>query len=188
MRNTKHITTGAFTIGLTSLIILGDRVSVGTFMSFLALPIIVYGYYYSFKSSVVVYASCVLMSFVLTGYLPTIITMLGYGFVGLSLVYSRNKSFSSLKTYLIMYITSIPIYSVMIFFFGEYFGVSLTASYDFFKGFAPYGTSDVMLKGMVLLATAIMPLMEAFIMKVSSGLVLNALTRSNKFKSNGKKI
>ncbi len=130
MRNTKHITAGAFTVALTSLIIVLDRVTVGMMMSFLALPLIIYGYYYSFKSTMVVFFSCVLMSFVLTGYLPLIISTLGYGFIGLSLVYSRNRSLSNLKTYGLMYVCSIPVYAVLIVFFGEYFGLSLKENYD----------------------------------------------------------
>lgn len=188
MRNTKHITAGAFTVALTSLIIVLDRVTVGMMMSFLALPLIIYGYYYSFKSTIVVFFSCVLMSFVLTGYLPLIISTLGYGFIGLSLVYSRDKSLSNLETYGLMYVCSIPVYTVLIMFFGEYFGLSLKENYDLIATLVPENFSAQSIKTAVLLSVAIMPLMESFIMKVSSSLVLKSLTKSDKYKSNGKKI
>lgn len=186
MRNTKHITTGAITLGITSLLVLLDRISAGLFMGVLAIPLIIYGFYYPFKNAIVVAVSSVLMSFVLTGYLPIIITVAGYSLIGLSLIYARNKGFSNKLTYLIMYIASLPVYWIMIQFFGEYFGLTYQANYEFIESMAHSKLSPENIKTAVILFIAITPLMEAFIMKVGSSLILHKLTQSKKFKSNGK--
>lgn len=188
MRNTKHITTGAITIGLTSILILLDRVSAGLFMSFLALPLVIYGFYFPFKAAITVYFSCVLMSFVLTGHLPLIITIAGYGLVGLSLIYSRNKRLKSSQTYLLMYVTSIPVYFIMVTFFGEYFGVSINETVHAITEMMPTIADENSIRIAAYLSLALMPLIEAYILKVSSTLVLKGLTQSNKYKSNGKTL
>ena len=188
MRNTKHITTGAITIGLTSILILLDRVSAGLFMSFLALPLVIYGFYFPLKAASTVYISSVLMSFVLTGHLPMIISVAGYGLVGLSLIYARNKQLETRHTYLLMYITSIPVYFIMVNFFGEYFGLSINETIMDLKQMMPNVADEKSITIAAYASIALMPLIEAYILKVSSTLVLKGLTQSNKYKSNGKTL
>ncbi|WZU01625.1 hypothetical protein MGH68_00155 [Erysipelothrix sp. D19-032] len=62
MKTTKHLTTGAMTVALTTLVMLFDRATVGVFMSFLPVPLIVYGFYFGLKSSFPVYVACVVSS------------------------------------------------------------------------------------------------------------------------------
>lgn len=187
MRKTQHITSGAMTLGLMALLIVLDRVSLGTVMSFLALPLVVYGAFYDFKATSVVYGASIVLAFVLTGYLPTVIMMAGYGLVGLVLVYANQRKFSKPLTYGLMYLASIPVYVVMIRFFGDYFGVNIPQTLELLNSMVPADYDPQAVRNIAMLSIALLPLMEAFIMKISSQLVLTALMRSDKFKSHSNK-
>ena len=67
MRKTIHLTHGAMTVALTGIILLMDRLFMGFFMPFLALPLIVYGTYYSLEESYLVAISNVLIAIILYG-------------------------------------------------------------------------------------------------------------------------
>lgn len=176
MKNTRHITMGAMTLGLSAIIQLLAHSTLGFFMSFLTVPLVVYGYFYSFRSSVVVYIASIGLSFALTGYLPTIITVAGYGLVGLALIYGMRQKWGSLKRFLVATIAVIPVYVVMIGFFSEYFGYSIPETVLAITRVIPSVPSCLIIT-IVYLGALLLGLMEVYIIKVVSEMLILMLIR-----------
>ena len=103
--------------------------------------------------------------------------------MGLVLVYANTKKLKNPLTYLLMYIAAIPVYAIMIRFFGDYFGVNISKTLELVNTMLPpeYGANTA--RQIVVLSIGILPLMESFIMKISSQLVVMGLMKSDKFKS-----
>lgn len=181
MRKTVHLTHGAMTVALTGILLFMDRITVGFFMPFLALPLIVYGINYSLKETATVAFSNVLIAVILSGLLPTIITMIGYGFVGLAYVFAYQHNFTKKQYYLILFVIMSIIYFVMIKFFSEYFGVNIAETIDAVANMPMAVHYNA--KHIKLIAYSSIPLtvlMEVFIVKVSADLVIRFLGHHRK--------
>lgn len=181
MRKTVHLTHGAMTVALTGILLFMDRITVGFFMPFLALPLIVYGINYSMKETATVAFSNVLLAIILSGLLPTVLTMVGYAFVGLAYVYAYQHNFTKKQYYLIMSVFMSLIYVVMIAFFSGYFGIDIKDTIDSVANMPM--ASDFNAQHIKLIAYSSIPLtmlMEVFIVKVSADLVIRLLGRHRK--------
>nr|WP_252968992.1 hypothetical protein [Erysipelothrix rhusiopathiae] len=102
MKKTLSLTYGAMTVALTGIILFFDRITAGFFMTFLALPLIVYGSYCDWSDAFVVYLSCIIMAVIMSGLFSTVLMMAGYGAVGLAYIYSMKKNcypFTELSCY-----------------------------------------------------------------------------------------
>lgn len=176
MRKTIHLTHGAMTVALTGIILLMDRLFMGFFMPFLALPLIVYGSYYSLEESYLVAISNVLIAIILSGMLPTVITSIGYSIVGLSYIYAYKKDYSKKRYYLIMSIFMSLFYAVMVLFFGEYFGIDIRESIEVISGFVKF-LNPIIIKILAYLSVVLTMLMEVFIVKVSADMIIYLLHR-----------
>ena len=169
------------TVALTGILLFMDRITVGFFMPFLALPLIVYGINYSMKETATVAFSNVLVAIILSGLLPTVITMAGYGFVGLAYVYAYQHNFTKKQYYLIMSVFMSIIYIVMIGFFSGYFGIDIQETIDSVANMPM--ASQFNPQHIKLIAYSSLPLtmiMEVFIVKVSADLVIRLLGRHRK--------
>ncbi|QIK68927.1 DUF2232 domain-containing protein [Erysipelothrix sp. HDW6C] len=175
MRNTKHITAGAMTIALTGIIIFMERITAGFFMSFLSLPLIVYGYFYSLKSSIPVYFSCIFMAFIITGFPPTIIQMTGYGLVGLVSIFATEKRMTRQRTFVLMSLAIIPVYAVMVGFFGAAFGFAIPEMIQSLNNLFPFINNPMIITVFAYVSLGVTALMEVFIIKVSGDLVIGLL-------------
>lgn len=181
MRKTLHLTHGAMTVALTGILLFMDRITLGFFMPFLALPLIVYGVNYSLKETAIVGFSTVLIAIIMSGLLPTVITMIGYVFVGLAYVYAYQHNFTKKSTYFIMSIFMSFFYVLMVGFFSEYFGVSVTESIDYISQleFASI-VKPIVIKITAYSSIVLTMLMEVFIVKVSADMVIHLLRRNRK--------
>ena len=181
MRKTVNLTHGAMTVALTGMLLLLDRLFLGFFMPFLALPLIVYGISYSLKDTAVVAFANVLVSVILSGLLPTVLTMVGYAFVGLAYVYAYQKKLSNKYYYLLMSIFMSIFYIIMVGFFGEYFGISVSETIDAMATLPMVGIVDpIVIKITAYLSIVLTMLMEVFIVKVSADMVIRLLRRHRK--------
>lgn len=179
MRKTIHLTHGAMTVALTGILLLLDRIFLGFFMPFLALPLIVYGSYYSLKESAVVALSNVLISVVLSGLLPAVLTTIGYGFVGLSYIYAYKHEYKNSQYYFIMSIFMSLFYIFMILFFGEYFGIDIPETIEIVSEYITL-VNPVLIKTLAYVSVFLTMLMEVFIVKKSSDIVIHLLQRNSK--------
>lgn len=181
MRKTLHLTHGAMTVALTGILLFMDRITLGFFMPFLALPLIVYGINYSLKETSIVAFSNVLISVILSGLLPTVLTMAGYGFVGLAYVYAHQHNFTKKGTYLIMSVFMSLFYLIMVGFFGEYFGISITESIEILSNLEIASfISPIAIKFTAYFSIVLTMFMEVFIVKVSADMVIHLLRRNRK--------
>lgn len=175
MKQTKSLTVGAMTIALTMMIMMLDRITTGFFMTFLGIPLVVYGSYYDLKNSVIVYVACIVMTFILTAYLPTILLMLGYGGMGLATVYTYKKNMKKWQSYFFTYLLSLPFYFVMIYYFGQFFGVDIQASIDLVANIIPVESNELVANLFVWLNIMILPALEVWLIRISAYLVTNLL-------------
>ena len=173
MRKTIHLTHGAMTIALTGVLLMMDRLFMGFFMPFLALPLIVYGINYSLKETALVAFANVLISIMLSGLLPAVLATIGYGFVGLAYVYAYQHNFTKKQYYIIMSIFMSIIYFVMVAFFGEYFGISVIDTVDTLANtYVGQRVGPNVVKTLAYSTIPLTMLMEVFIVKVSADLVI----------------
>lgn len=177
MKKTLHLTHGAMTLALTGIILFADRITLGFFMPFLALPLIIYGSYYSLSESAIVAFSNVILAVILSGMLPTVITTIGYGLVGISYIYCFHQKKSRSQFYLYMSIAMSVLYFVMIVFFGEYFGISIQETITTINQYIP-ALSIRLVTILSIMTIGLTLLMEVFIVKVSADMVLMMLEKS----------
>ena len=177
MKKTIHLTHGAMTIALTGIILFADRITLGLFMPFLALPLIIYGSYYSLSESAIVGFSNVLLSIILSGMLPTVITMIGYVFVGMAYIYCFHQQKSKGQFYFYMSLAMAVLYVIMIVFFGEYFGISIQETIATIHQYMP--VLSIRFVQVVSVLTIFLTLfMEVFIVKVSADIVIMMLIKA----------
>lgn len=182
MKNTRSITSGAMTVALTGIILFLDRITVGLFMSFLGIPLMVYGYFFTFNESIIVYISIVLLSVIVSGMLPTVVMMAGYGLVGLSFIWAKEKGLSTKKLLTLMGIVLGFVYIIMVLFFGEYFGFSIGVATEAVRSFLETlginATWGVDLVAYLLLFVTY--LMELFVIYMCGNLIINMLSKHKK--------
>lgn len=179
MKKTLSLTYGAMTVALTGIILFFDRITAGFFMTFLALPLIVYGSYCDLSDAFVVYISCILMAVIMSGLFSTVLMMAGYGAVGLAYIYSMKRNDKPLRSYLVMGVVIALFYFIMIRFFGPAFGMDFQEMLQSVKAVLNVHNPiliNVISVGMVLLTMV----MELFIIKTSADIVLVMLHRNRK--------
>ncbi len=167
------------TVALTGIILLLDRMLMGFFMPFLALPLVVYGSYYSLNESIIVAVSNVIIAMILVGLLPTVLTSIGYSTVGLAYIYAYHNNFTKKQTYVIMSVFMAIFYVIMVLFFGEYFGLNITETIDSISGFVQF-LPAVGVKIAAYVLSFLTMLMEVFIVKVSGDMVVTLLQHHRK--------
>lgn len=179
MKKTLSLTYGAMTVALTGIILFFDRITAGFFMTFLALPLIVYGSYCDWSDAFVVYLSCIIMAVIMSGLFSTVLMMAGYGAVGLAYIYSMKKNASPSRSYLAMGVVIALFYFIMIRFFGPAFGMDFQEIIQSVKGILNIHNSLV-LYGISISMVLITMAMELFIIKTIADIVLVMLHRNRK--------
>lgn len=137
-QSTKSMTHGAITAALTVLLLLADRMLAGFIMSFLPLPLIVYGMYYSLKESVITYVVTVLLVMIIPGQLPTTIMMITYGFVGLVYIGVFKTNLKKWRKFLVVFLGNFINYFIMMKFFGNFFGMEINLLITQISGFLSF--------------------------------------------------
>lgn len=127
-RSTLSITHGAITASITVVLLLVDRLIAGFLMSFLPIPLIVYGLYYSIKESFLTYIVTVLLVMIIPGQLPTTMLMIVYGFVGLVYIAVFKTDLSKIMKFIIVFIGVAIGYYIMVRFFGQFFGLDFSTT------------------------------------------------------------
>lgn len=168
MKSVKSVTYGAMSVGLIALILLFDRILVGNLGFMLSLiipvPLVIYGMKFSFKESIVVYLTMVVASVIFNGMLSAVVSVAGFGLVGLVMVYANEQEYSAWKSNVLLFFSMSIIYTIMIVFFEGYFGVSITDTIDTIANFAPQ-LSYQMMYGVTILSIILTIFMEMFIVK-----------------------
>ena len=173
MKSTKSLTFGSMMVGMMSLILLLDRMFLGNlgFMLFLpvTVPIIVYGFLFSFKETVVVAVSMVIMSVIASGIPAAIVSVLGYSCVALSAVFCQKRKWQ--VQFAVMFVVDAIVTFVMVVFFAEYFGVNIQEQMALVVSWLGPVSSQVMwsLIGASLLLTV---LMEVYIIQAFSKIII----------------
>lgn len=129
-KTTTSITHGAITASITVVLLLIDRVLAGFLMSFLPLPLIVYGLYYSIKEASITYVVTVLLVMIVPGQLSTTVLMIIYGFVGMVYIAVFKSQMPRIIKFLFVYVGLALGYFVMISFFGAFFGLEFQMTVD----------------------------------------------------------
>lgn len=178
-RKTLSITHGAITAALTVLLILADRLVAGFIMSFLPIPLIVYGMYYSVKESFVVYVVTVLLVMIIPGQLPTTILMINYGLLAiLYIAIFKTKLPNKLKI-LVIYLGNLLNYFIMMRFFGAFFGLEFsTLIQEYELIFKNVGTE--VLYYMAIVGVLFTAAMETFIIYLAAKQVTYLMKRHRK--------
>ena len=178
-RNTKSITHGAITAALTVLVILGDRLVAGFIMSFVPLPLIVYGLYYTVGESMLTYVVTVLLVMIIPGQLPTTILMITYGFVAMVFITVYKKHVHRYLKFLAVYLGNLVNYVVMMKFFGKFFGMDfntlITEVNMIFKSASPKNLQIIAIFIILITVT-----LETFIIYISANYVSYLMKRHRK--------
>lgn len=188
MKDVRKITMGAITAGFTAIILFADYLSAGFFMVFATIPLMLYGYHYGFKASLPVYVTCVMVSYILTGYFPTFMVMIGYGLCGLIGIYGREKKMSQGLTFLLMLMMIIPFYAFMVYFFGGYFGISIKETTELVNQYIPLIGSVTTVHIIVLVSILLTASMEIFVIQRLSILVYTILMQRIKPTKNSNRL
>lgn len=123
-KTTRSITDGAITATLSVMLLLVDRLVAGFLMSFLPLPLIVYGIYYSIKETILAYVVTVLLVAIFPGQLSTTILMLMYGVIAVIYVGVSKTNLNKYLKFLFLFFGVTLCWIVMITGFGSLFGLS----------------------------------------------------------------
>ena len=130
MKSVKAVTYGAMSVGLISIFLLADRLllgNLGFIMSILVpVPLVIYGFKFSFKESVAVYLTMVVASIIFNGLLPAVVSVACFGLIGLEIIYTHEQEYSFLKKNVLLFLSMSAIYAIMIIFFESYFGLSVS--------------------------------------------------------------
>ncbi|NLW15216.1 MAG: DUF2232 domain-containing protein [Erysipelothrix sp.] len=124
-RSTRSLTQGAITGALTVILILANQMTANFLMSFIPLPLIIYGMEHGFKNSIITYVVCVLLVAIVPGDLPTTVLMITYGIVGLVYVMVVNKNISKTAKFIVVSLGNSINYILLMYFFGTFFGLTL---------------------------------------------------------------
>lgn len=137
-QTTRSMTHGAITAALTVVLLLVDRMLAGFLMSFLPLPLIIYGLYYPLNQSIITYVVTVLLVMIIPGQLPTTIMMITYGFVGLVYIWAHKKDVSDNIKFFIVFLGNFINYFIMMKFFGSFFGMEFNLLITQVQGFLKF--------------------------------------------------
>lgn len=178
MRKTRNVTYGAMIVGIMSLALFLDRATAGTLSPFLvvpiAIPLVVYGVMFGFKPSVAVYFVSIIVSFLFSGMLPSMLMVVGYGGIALIYIYSYEKKLKPNIKHLLMFLGMVVFYAVMIFFFDEYFGLSIVEVVEEISRIVPDFASSL-IYFIAYLSTALTIIMEIIIINVLSSFMITRL-------------
>lgn len=170
MKSVKSVTYGAMSVGLISLLFLLDRLFLGNlgFMMSIVIPIplVLYGIKFSFKESIVVYITMILASVIFNGMPPAVVSMAGFGFIGLAMVYAHEQEYSALKKNVLLFLCMSVVYVVMMQLFASYFGLSVQDSVDTVVKAAPF-LSKAVVYFIVVISIVLTILMEMFILNTT---------------------
>lgn len=180
MKSVKSVTYGAMSVGLISLLFLLDRIFIGNLGFLMSLvipvPLILYGIKFSFKESVVVYFTMLVASLIFNGMPPAMMSMVGFGLIGLIYIYAHEQEYSPMKRNVLLFLCMSVIYIVMMKFFSAYFGLSVKESVDAFLDVAPQ-LSMFWIYTSVVLSTGLTVLMEVYIITTSVKLLVRRLDK-----------
>lgn len=178
-RQTVSITQGSITAALTVVLILTDRMLAGFIMTFIPLPLIVYGMYHPMKESIITYVATVFLVMIVPGQLPTTILMITYGIVALVyIVVNKTELKKSLK-FIIIYLSNLVNYLIMMTFFGKFFGLEMRVFMLEIKAITRISNQDTLF----ILATAgllFTVLLETFIIYVGANQLSYLMKRHRK--------
>lgn len=175
-RSTKSMTHGAITAALSVILILIDRLLGGFIMSFLPLPLIIYGIYYNFNQSILTYIVSVLLVMIIPGQLPTTILMMTYGFVGLVYIGVMKTNWRRLHKFLVVFGGNLINYLIMMKFFGKFFGMDFqTLTLEIQMIFKSMSTQNLQIIALIVLLLTIA--IETFIIYISSTRLIYLMKR-----------
>lgn len=180
MKNVKSVTYGAMTVALFSMLMLLDRLFVGNlgFMMSIIIPIplIIYGLKFSLKESGIVYLTMIFSSILFNGMPPAIISVLGFGFVGLVMIYTYEQEYSAFKKNVLLFFSMGIVYLIMIAFFSSYFGLSIQETVDTIVRYFP-NVSVLILYTVTWTSVVLTILMEIYILNTATKLLSQRLEK-----------
>lgn len=170
MKSVKAVTYGAMSVGLISLLFFLDRLFVGNlgFMMSIVIPIplVLYGYKFSLKEGVAVYITMIIASVIFNGMPPAIVSMTGFGLIGLIYIHAYEQEYSVLKKNVLLFICMGIVYLIMMQLFAAYFGLSIQDTVETVNKIAPY-LSSIIVYGIVVLSTVATIMMEIYILNTT---------------------
>ena len=169
-KTTTCITHGAMTASITVVLLLIDRVFAGFLMSFLPLPLIVYGLYYSIKEALITYVVTVLLVMIVPGQLPTTVLMVIYGFVGMIYIAVFKSQMHRFIKFLFVYGGMAIGYFVMIRFFGTFFGLEFHMTVDEVVRFLKV-TNPQTAQNLAIVVILLTILLETFIIFMGANII-----------------
>ena len=178
-KTTKSITHGALTAAITVVLILVDRVFVGLFMSFIPLPLIVYGLYYTVKESLVTYLVTVFLVMMVFGQLPITILTIVYGFVGLVYIAVSKTEINKTIKFLAVFFGLMVAYVIMILFFGAFFGMDIFSTMMELQSILKVNDPQILKVGAYLILMLTVAL-ETFVIFMSATLITQSMKRHRK--------
>lgn len=180
MKSVQSVTYGAMSVGLLSLVLLLDRLFVGNlgFMMsiIIPLPLVLYGTKFTLKESVVVYLTMIVASFIFNGMPPAMVSVAGFGFVGLVMIYTHKQEYGFLRKNILLFLSMVVIYAIMIYFFSGYFGLSISKTIDTLKHYLP-GSSVTLMYFITWLSIVMTIFMELYILNTSVKLLTKRLNK-----------
>lgn len=178
-KTTKSITHGALTAAITVVLILVDRVFVGLFMSFIPLPLIVYGLYYTVKESLVTYLVTVFLVMMVFGQLPITILTIVYGFVGLVYIAVFKTEINKIIKFLAVFFGLMVAYVIMILFFGAFFGMDIFSTMMELQSILKVNDPQILKVGAYLILMLTVAL-ETFVIFMSATLITQSMKQHRK--------
>lgn len=167
MTQTRNLTYGAMTLGITAVLIFLNQISGQVLVFLMALPLSVYGNLFSLKDTFTVYVTSIIIAFFI-GSLPVSLLMVGYGGMALAMLCAQKKNYARWQQYACMSLVGLPLYGVMLHFFGAFFGLEFNVLLEYVPYYAAIG---------VVLLTLFM---EVYIIHTSNLLVMRLLSPRRK--------
>lgn len=180
MKSVKSVTYGAMSVALVAMFFLLDRLFVGNLGFIMSLvipiPLIIYGIKFSLKESFVVYLTMIVASFIFNGMPPAMLSMAGFGLVGLVYLYTYEQEYSALRKNILLFLSMAAIYLIMIFLYSDYFGLSIPDTIETIVRFYPDLSYQVLLV-VSWLSVGLTILMEMYIINTSVKLLQSRLNK-----------
>lgn len=180
MKSVQSVTYGAMSVGLFSLVLLLDRLFIGNlgFMMSLIipLPLVIYGIKFTLKETFVVYLTMIVSSFIFSGMPPAMVSVIGFGLVGLVMVYTHKQEYGFCRKNILLFLSMVIIYSIMIYFFSGYFGLSIPETIETIKHYLP-GVGIGVMYFITCFSVVMTIFMEMYILNTSANLLAKRLEK-----------
>lgn len=178
-RKTMSVTLGAMCAAITLIIVLLDRITTGLLMTFIPIPLMLYGLYFSYKDSLITYIASILLVMMVSGNVAMWLLTATYGFVGMAYILAKKQNKTKKIRFLYVFLANALNYIVMISLFGAFFQMDYMDTLTTIRNFLNMSNENVV-KILFYLLAFVTILLETYVVILTTDLIMALMNRHRK--------